>query len=399
MIASPPSNPVSLAKRGRERLQRAGRHTIGKVDEPEAGPIADAPVIALEGLTKNFGAVTAVEDLELEVSRGEILGILGPSGCGKTTTLRLIAGFEEPDRGTVWLNGQKVAGEGAWRPPERREVGVVFQDYALFPHLNVAANVSFGLQKVPRRGRKARLQEMLELVGLAGLEKRYPHQLSGGQRQRVALARALAPLPVVLLLDEPFSNLDAEMRGEVRLEVRSILKRLGATAVFVTHDQEEAFVFADRVAVMNNGRLEQVDDPEALYNHPATRFVADFVGHGNFLPATVSGGLAETELGPLRIPGDEGDGDGRVLVRPHDIMLKRAENGRTLTVRERRFLGSEVEYVLELPSGQTIISHQPPEAAFQPGDLVGYDLREENLRVFLGQASSAASTGGAGSSS
>jgi iron(III) transport system ATP-binding protein len=361
---------------------------------------APEPVIALRGLTKRFGTLVAVDDFDLEVSRGEIVGILGPSGCGKTTTLRLISGFEEPDGGSVWLNGQKVAGEGAWRPPERRAVGIVFQDYALFPHLNVAANVSFGLQNVPRRQRKGRLGQMLELVGLAGLEKRYPHQLSGGQRQRVALARALAPLPVVLLLDEPFSNLDAEMRGEVRLEVRSILKQLGSTAVFVTHDQEEAFVFADRVAVMNAGRLEQVDEPEVLYNRPATHFVADFVGHGNFLPATIVDGLAQTELGALRIPGAAVDGPARVLVRPHDISLVDADGGSSLVVHERRFMGSEVEYVLELPSGQQIISHQPPEAVFQTGDLVGYRLREENLRVFQDQASdSPAITGGAGSSS
>jgi iron(III) transport system ATP-binding protein len=380
--------------------RQSNRPTMEAMDEPDSAPVAAEPVIALRGLTKRFGDLVAVEDLDLEVAQGEIMGILGPSGCGKTTTLRLIAGFEEPNRGSVWLNGQRVAGEGSWRPPEKRAVGVVFQDYALFPHLNVAANVSFGLQRVPRSERKARLNQMLEVVGLTGLEKRYPHQLSGGQRQRVALARALAPLPVVLLLDEPFSNLDAEMRGEVRLEVRSILKRLGATAVFVTHDQEEAFVFADCVAVMNNGRLEQVDHPEALYNRPATRFVADFVGHGNFLPATLANGLAQTELGEVRIDGGSVEGSARILVRPHDIALFAARNGRTLVVRERRFLGSEVEYVLELPSGRTIISHQPPEADFQPGDLVGYELREENLRVFQDQASdSAASTGGTGSSS
>lgn len=370
--------------------------------ESDSEPVpATEPVIALRSLTKRFGSLTAVDSFDLEVSRGEIVGILGPSGCGKTTTLRLISGFEEPDSGSVWLNGQKVAGEGAWRPPERRAVGIVFQDYALFPHLNVAANVSFGLQNVPRRERKGRLSDMLDLVGLAGLEKRYPHQLSGGQRQRVALARALAPLPVVLLLDEPFSNLDAEMRGEVRLEVRSILKRLDATAVFVTHDQEEAFVFADRVAVMNDGRLEQVDRPEALYNKPATHFVADFVGHGNFLPATVADGLAQTELGALRVPGATTDGRARILVRPHDIALIRGKpSDGSLVVRERRFLGSEVEYVLELPSGQQIISHQPPEASFQPGDAVGYTLREENLRLFADQASdSAATAGGTGSSS
>jgi iron(III) transport system ATP-binding protein len=358
------------------------------------------PVIALRGLTKRFGSITAVDNVDLEVSRGEIVGLLGPSGCGKTTTLRLISGFEEPDSGSVWLNGQKVSGEGAWRPPERRAVGIVFQDYALFPHLNVGANVSFGLQNVPRRERKGRLAEMLELVGLAGLEKRYPHQLSGGQRQRVALARALAPFPVVLLLDEPFSNLDAEMRAEVRLEVRSILKRLDATAVFVTHDQEEAFVFADRVAVMNDGRLEQVDRPEVLYNQPASHFVADFVGHGNFLPATVVAGVVQTELGAMRVRGATSDGPVHVLVRPHDIALLPGKHELSLVVRERRFLGSEVEYVLELPSGRQIISHQPAEALFKPGDRVGYTLRQENLRLFADQASvSPAITGGAGSSS
>ncbi|MEX2236799.1 MAG: ABC transporter ATP-binding protein [Dehalococcoidia bacterium] len=359
-----------------------GDPTIEAMEERSAATEAASPVIALRGVSKRYGDLLAVNSVDFDVAGGEILALLGPSGCGKTTTLRLIAGFEEPDAGEIWLQDEAVAGGGSWRPPERREIGVVFQDFALFPHLSVAGNTRFGLQNLPRRQRSQRVAEVLEMVGLGGLEDRYPHQLSGGQQQRVALARALAPQPALLLLDEPFSNLDAEMRVDVRLEVRQILKDLGTTVVFVTHDQEEAFVFADRVAVMNAGRLEQVGTPEELYNEPATRFVADFVGHGNFIPGIVLDGAVETELGRHIVPNSASPGQTiNVLVRPHDLAISRRADG-PLTVVERRFLGSEVEYVLALPSGARLISHQPPETGLMVGERVGFEVREENLRAF-----------------
>ena len=249
-------------------------------------------------LSKQFSATAAaVSDLDLTVRQGEILALLGPSGCGKTTTLRLIAGFETPTTGSIEIGGQMVAGPGGSLPPEKRRVGMVFQNYALFPHLSVADNVSFGLPRGPQR--KIRVAEMLALVGLTGYESRLPHELSGGQQQRVAIARALAPEPAVLLLDEPFSNLDTGRRLQMREEVREILKRSGTTAIFVTHSQEEALYMGDRVAVMSAGRLIQMDTPEVIYHQPATRFVADFMGETDFLAGRVLPAGIETPLGML----------------------------------------------------------------------------------------------------
>ncbi len=253
-------------------------------------------LLLLDRVSKRFGAAgpPAVDGLSLRVSEGEILALLGPSGCGKTTTLRLIAGLESPDAGTITLRGQIVAGPGRAVPPEERGVGIVFQDYALFPHLTVADNVAFGL---PRAARRSRVEAVLELVGLGGFGPRYPHELSGGQQQRVALARALAPAPALLLLDEPFSNLDADLRAQMRDEVERILRTSGTTAVFVTHDQEEAFTLADRVGVLLAGRIEQLAPPQELYHRPATRFVAAFVGAADFLPGVVSTQGIVTEVG------------------------------------------------------------------------------------------------------
>jgi len=262
-------------------------------------------VLEVRGLTKRFGSVVAVEDFTLAVPDGEILALLGPSGCGKTTVLRIVAGLERPDAGRVLLAGRDATD---W-PPERRGVGLVFQSYALFPHLSVGANVAYGL-RFKGGDREARVRELLELVGLSGYQRRKPHQLSAGQQQRVALARALAPEPRVLLLDEPLSALDAALRKDLRAELRSLLGKLGMTALYVTHDQEEALALADRVAVMREGRLEQVAPPEELYAKPRTPFVAAFLGRANLWPGrvvSVDGGRALVEVAGERIPTERGE--------------------------------------------------------------------------------------------
>ncbi|MEE8194157.1 MAG: ABC transporter ATP-binding protein, partial [Dehalococcoidales bacterium] len=248
-------------------------------------------------LTKRFGQTPAVQGMNLELEEGKFLALLGPSGCGKTTLLRLIAGFEIPDRGTIEVGGRMVSGPGVLVPPEKRRVGIVFQDYALFPHLDVTANIIYGLPK--GSDRQERVEEMLSLVGLKGLEHRMPHELSGGEQQRVALARALAPGPEVLLLDEPFSNLDADLRSRIRIEVKGILARTEATVIFVTHDQEEALFMGERVGVMNTGQLEQIDTPEAIFHRQATSFVAQFVGTVDFLTGEVQDKAIVTEVGHL----------------------------------------------------------------------------------------------------
>ncbi len=259
--------------------------------------------LEIRGLTKRFGRTEAVCGVDLTLQPGEILTLLGASGCGKTTTLRLIAGFERPDDGEVIIAGRVAAsGDGRWIPPERRDVGMVFQDYALFPHLTVAENVGFGLTRLSRAEREKRIKQMLRLVGLEAMAERYPHNLSGGQQQRVALARALARKPALVLLDEPFSNLDAALRVQMRDEVRRILKESGAAAIFVTHDQKDALAISDRVAVMNAGKVEQVGTPREIYQFPHTAFVARFVGQTNLLMGEISltnEHVVVTQIGPV----------------------------------------------------------------------------------------------------
>lgn len=297
--------------------------SLGSVDVEECGMAG----VELRNVTKRFGTVTALDGMNLSVGDGEIVGLLGPSGCGKTTALRVIAGFEAPDAGDIFVGERLAAGKGRWVPPEHRNVGMVFQDYALFPHLTVAGNVAFGLKS--RNGARRRVQEVLELVGLGDYGARYPHELSGGQQQRLALARALAPRPASLLMDEPFSNLDATLRCQMRHEVRSILKHEGVTAVFVTHDQKDAFAICDRVAVMRDGRVEQVGTPRELYSLPTTEFVARFVGLSNVLPGRMAdsriNGLAcvATEFGVLPCHPDcpGAAGEVAVCVRPEWFQL------------------------------------------------------------------------------
>ena len=322
---------------------------------PEYPKQALAPVVEVVQVVKRFpdGEEPAVNSLSLSLNRGEILCILGPSGCGKTTTLRLIAGFERPGQGEVLIDGKLVAGPKSWSPPEKRSVGMVFQDYALFPHLTVAQNAGFGLTRVSKAERRERIQEVLALVDMVNLGNRYPHQLSGGQQQRVAVARALAPRPVVILLDEPFNNLDADMRTQMRKEVRDILRRESASAILVTHDQEEAFAIADRVAVLRKGCLEQVDTPESIYHQPASPFVAHFVGLANFVSGYVKEGSIETELGSFRPYSNSVEGPVEILIRPEQMHLIPDENARAEIVG-REFSGSVMIYTVRLPSDAVV---------------------------------------------
>ncbi len=334
--------------------------------------VAKVEVIRLERVRKRYadGAVIALEEISFSVGKGEIVALLGPSGCGKTTSLRLIAGFESPDSGSIEIGGRTVASERIFLPPERRGVGMVFQDYALFPHLTVRQNVAFGLRKWNEDRQRERIQEALDLVGLSELGSRYPHELSGGQQQRVALARALAPSPQVVLLDEPFSNLDADMRAQMRQDVHRILHQSGTTSIFVTHDQEEAFMIADRVGVLNQGRLEQIDQPDVIYHTPASRFVARFVGSADFLPGLVEGERIDSELGTF--PNQQGLPAGRavhVMIRPDDIDLVPDLAGEA-TVVTRHFRGSDNFYCVRLPSGRTIHSSQGSTRILEPGARV-----------------------------
>lgn len=283
-------------------------------------------MLQLESVTKRYADVVAVDNVSFAAERGEIVVLLGPSGCGKTTTLRLLAGLEKPDRGAIWLNGRQVAGNGVWIPPETRAVGMVFQDYALFPHLTVEANVAFPLNHIDRTERRRRIKDMLALVGLPDLGRRYPHELSGGQQQRVALARALVAEPGVVLLDEPFSNLDAALRRDMRTEVRRILKAAGATAVFVTHDQEEALNLGDRIVVMDSGRLLQQGTPQTIYLRPASLQVADFLGEVNLLAGEAQGDSVACVLGDLPLL-EPAQGPVQVMLRPEALMLEADPDG------------------------------------------------------------------------
>lgn len=312
--------------------------------------------LEVHNLVKQYrgASESAVNDITFELKESEILALVGPSGCGKTTTLRLIAGLERPDSGSIHLNNRVVASDSVFVPPEGRGVGMVFQDYALFPHLTVYENVAFGLRgKKPAEVRTI-VGEMLHMVGLLSFSKRYLHELSGGERQRVALARALAPRPVLVLMDEPFSSLDADLRADVREHVRGILKSMRATVVFVTHEQEEALFMGDRLAVLQNGRLEQIGSPEQIFHDSRTRFVAEFMGDSDFLPGvTVPGGI-QTEIGLLEQPVD------LPVSSPVEIALRGDDvgfhvNGRgNSVIMERFFRGAFNLYRLRLDSGTVL---------------------------------------------
>jgi iron(III) transport system ATP-binding protein len=336
----------------------------------------DCSMIRLEGVAKRFGDVAAVDGASLCVGRGEVVALLGPSGCGKTTLLRLIAGFERPDAGSVEVGGRLVASAGAWVAPESRRVGMVFQDYALFPHLTVAANVGFGL---PRRSRARRVPELLAVVGLTGLEQRYPHELSGGQQQRVALARALAPAPELVLLDEPWSNVDPFLRETLRAEVAEIIRPLGVTVLLVTHDREEAFSLADRIALMRDGKVVQEGTAEELYFAPASRWAAEFVGAANVLTGRVVAGRVETALGAFPANGAGADASAQVLVRPELLELEPTPAG-SAEVVGREFRGHDVFYRVLL-DGVELVSQRPSTEVVELGSRVSIRVHDGRVPV------------------
>jgi len=334
-------------------------------------------------LTYPNAAAPALYDLSLDVAEGATLSILGPSGCGKTTVLRAIAGFEHPQAGEIRIAGRLVCNGKHCVPPEERGVGMVFQDYALFPHLTVAQNVAFGLRRLEPQAAARMVATTLDLVGLTDLKDRYPHELSGGQQQRVAIARALAPKPVVLLLDEPFSNLDPDMRGQMREEVQEILRRTGITAVLVTHDHDEAFAMADRIAVLNSGRLEQVDNPESIYHTPSTPFVANFVGQADFLLGRVENGKIQTEAGVFdNVAGHPSGTAVEIMIRPDDVHITPAAPG-TAQIAGRQFRGSENLYTVLLPSGQHLHSSETSTTVYPIGTSVDLKIAATHIVTFL----------------
>jgi iron(III) transport system ATP-binding protein len=377
-------------------------------------------ILHLEQVSKQFSRqeIPAVQKVSLTLDQGDILGLLGPSGCGKTTLLRMIAGFEQPQSGIITIAEQVVASPDCWLPPEQRDVGMVFQDYALFPHLSVEKNVAFGLQNIKKKSSVPRLQkagladdrvlrskedvkqrvsDALGLVGLSGLGNRYPHELSGGQQQRVALARALAPRPALVLLDEPLSNLDVQVRHRLRQELRDIIKAAGTSAIFVTHDQEEALSISDWVAVMRSGCLEQCGTPEEIYQHPASRFVAEFVTQANFIPAQRRGDVWETEVGCFAIDGNiieqalNGNSKNleevELMVRQEDFILKPDEDAPVI-IRDRQFLGRELHYSLQVPSGQELVARTRSGAALSIGMRVNVSVANDAVQVFPAKSKS-----------
>ncbi len=342
---------------------------LGTATRP-APPGSAPPAIAVRRLAKSFDGHPAVAGIDLDVPEGSVVTLLGPSGSGKTTMLRLLAGFERPDAGTIDIAGRRVAGSGEWVPPERRRVGMVFQDYALFPHLTVTANVAFGVPRGP--GRRARVAEVVEMVGLSGFEDRLPGELSGGEQQRVALARALAPAPAVILLDEPFSNLDADLRGRVRREVRQILTRAGATSVFVTHDQEEALAMSDLVAVMRSGGVVQVAAPTDLYRRPADAWTARFLGDADLFLGHAAGGVVPIAAGTF--PTDL-VGDVTVMIRPEAVGLSADPSGAGV-VDSREYYGHDQLVTVTLPDGSRLRSRLGPVPDLAPGDRVAITIHE-----------------------
>lgn len=352
----------------------------------------DEFLLRLDRIRHSYGQQLVVNDLSLRLKQGDIGCLLGSSGCGKTTVLRCIAGFESVSAGEIFINDTKMSSADLFLPPEQRRIGMVFQDYALFPHLTVAANVGFGLHQLSKAERLLRVDELLKTVGLIDVVQKYPHELSGGQQQRVALARALAPKPDLLLLDEPFSNLDVSLREQLSLEVRDIIKSQGATAILVTHDQHEAFALADEIGVMDQGEIQQWDTAYNLYHRPTNRFVANFIGQGVFIQGTVlETNQIETELGILqgKIPsqclsGCEVCGKDcyvDVLLRPDDIVHDHASSMQAVIVH-KAFRGAEILYTLCLASGSTVLSLVPSHHNHAMGEEIGIKLEADDVVAF-----------------
>ena len=346
------------------------------------------PLLKVENISAGYGRERVVEALSFHVNRGEIVSLLGPSGCGKTTVLRAIAGFEPISDGKILIADRIASAPGMTLAPEQRSIGMVFQDYALFPHLTIIDNIGFGLRKMPAVDRKVQIEHLLDATGLRRMGERYPHELSGGQQQRVALARALAPRPTMLLMDEPFSNLDIELRERLSVEVRDLLKAEGISGILVTHDQHEAFAVSDKVGVMHGGQILQWDTPYNLYHEPNHRFVADFIGQGRFITGIVrTPETFETELGLLQgnrsctqAIGDRVD----ILIRPDDLVPD--ERGEIeAIVKDKAFKGAEILYTLELPTGTRLLSLFPSHFDHHLGETVRVRMDAEHLICFSGR--------------
>ncbi|HEX2154476.1 MAG TPA: ABC transporter ATP-binding protein [Acidimicrobiia bacterium] len=331
--------------------------------------------LVVEGVSKTFGGQPILSGVDLTVEAGSTVVLLGPSGCGKTTLLRIVAGLETADSGSVSLGERRLAGSSLHLPAERRRIGMVFQDWALFPHLDVAANVGYGLDREERNS--GRVEETLELVGLDRFGSRMPHTLSGGQQQRVAIARAIAPRPEALLLDEPFSNLDAALRAQVRSDTHALLHEIGVTALFVTHDQEEAFVLADEVAIMRDGRIRQQGDPDVVYSHPVDPWVAAFVGDANVFDVDAAGGVASSPVGTLSL-ADRVDGFCRVLVRPEELEIGPGDEGEVVAVE---YYGHDTTYRVALPETEVVVRAMS-RPRVRVGDRVQVAYRGPEVVVF-----------------
>lgn len=345
--------------------------------------------LALEALTLSYrsrdASQTILQDLSLHIDKGEIASLLGPSGCGKTTVLRAIAGFQPVQSGRIVLMQREVSSPTQHVPPERRKIGMVFQDYALFPHLDVAGNIGFGLHAIPAAERQRRVAEMLELVGLASLAHRSPHELSGGQQQRVALARALAPRPELLLMDEPFSNLDITLRERLAVEVRDLLKETGTTAIIVTHDQHEAFAVADRIAVLAEGRLQQWGTAMDLYHRPANPFVAGFIGEGVMVSGDIDAqGRLQNALGTFVCdisPPLKSGARARMLMRPDDIQHDDASPLKAQVI-SKAFRGAQFLYTLAMPNGQQLVSLVSSHHDHAIGEMIGIRMEIDHVICF-----------------
>jgi iron(III) transport system ATP-binding protein len=351
------------------------------------------PLLEVKNIQCRYQNTIVIDNLSLHVNQGSLVCLLGPSGCGKTTVLRAIAGFEPVYQGEIHMQGRLMTKPGFMQAPEKRRLGMVFQDYALFPHMDVFHNISFGIRRYPVEEKRNTVEHLLALVGMEGFEHRFPHELSGGQQQRIALARALAAKPTMILMDEPFSSLDPDIRENLSVEVRNILKKEGITGILVTHHQDEAFAMADQVGVLKAGKIHQFDTPYNLYHEPLDQFVADFIGQGVFLKGTMlSPDTIETELGIIR--GDRAYKWDRgtkvdILLRPDDVLVAEggdAPNALTGKVVHKAFKGADILYTLQMPTGSKILALFPSHYDYSVGDQVGITLDMHHVVAFPADA-------------